>query len=618
MALPPQFLDELRARTPLPAVIGRRVRLARSGRQWKGCCPFHGEKTPSFYVYDDHYHCFGCGAHGDAIGFVMQSQGAGFMEAVEQLAAEAGLEVPKPSPEAADAERRRHALTSVLDAANTAYQRRLHLPEGRAALDYLRGRGLTDETIRHFGLGWSGEGRGALVAELKREGIEQDLLLEAGLLRGGEDGGRVGELFFNRVIFPIRDRRGRVISFGGRTMGDGQPKYLNGPETVLFSKRRNLYALDLARGARGAAVVVVEGYMDVIALHQAGFTGAVAPLGTALTEEQLEELWRLTPAPVLCFDGDAAGARAAARSADLALPLLAPDRTLRIAALPEGEDPDTLVRRQGNAGFQAVLDAARPLADALYDLLREAGGEKTPEQRAAFRTRLEAAARRIPDRALSDEYRATLLDRFRAGRPGQWRPGQQRTGQYRPGQQLPGQQFPAQQRPGATRTAPRLVPNADRTVAERMRVLTAILLRHPNLLHDVEHAYAALSLLPPLDRLRHGLLDWAHMADVLDSEALMSHLRLSGMAAEAEQALAAVPVPLPVCASPEVMPAEAEAGWWHIFGFLNVDRLRQEVELARAECSRDLNQQTERRLVAMAEALRKVLSGEPDGIDLAA
>jgi DNA primase len=617
MALPPQFLDELRARTPLPAVIGRRVRLARSGRQWKGCCPFHGEKTPSFYVYDDHYHCFGCGAHGDAIGFVMQSQGAAFMEAVEQLASEAGLEIPKPSPEAAEAERKRHDLTSVLDAANTAYQRRLHLPEGRAALDYLRRRGLTDETIRHFGLGWSGEGRGGLITELKRDGIEQDLLLEAGLLRGGEDGGRIGELFFNRVTFPIRDRRGRMISFGGRTVGDGQPKYLNGPETALFSKRRNLYALDLARAARGATVLVVEGYMDVIALHQAGFTGAVAPLGTALTEEQLEELWRLTPAPVLCFDGDAAGARAAARSADLALPLLAPDRTLRIAALPEGEDPDTLVRRQGNAAFQGVLDAARPLADALYDLLREAGGERTPEQRAAFRARLETAARRIPDRALADEYRATLLDRFRAGRAGQWRPGPQRTGQLRPGQLRHGQSQLT-----ASRTGPRPVPNADRTGAERMRVLTAILLRHPNLLRDVEHAYAALTLLPPLDRLREALLTWAHdvvhVADVLDSEALMSHLTISGMAAETEQALAAVPVPLPFCASPAVMPAEAEAGWWHIFGFLNVDRLREEVELARAECSRDLNQQTERRLVAMAEALRKVLSGEPDGIDLAA
>ncbi|MEJ0019437.1 MAG: DNA primase [Acetobacteraceae bacterium] len=427
MALPAGFLDELRVRTPLAAVIGRRVRLARSGRQWKGCCPFHGEKTPSFYVYEDgHYHCFGCGAHGDAIGFVMQSEGAGFMEAVERLAAEAGLDVPKPSPEVAEAERRRLDLAAVLEAAQESHHRRLFLPEGRHALDYLRGRGLTEQTIRRFGLGWSGEGRGALAADLARAGVMPEQLVDCGLMRRDEETGRTFDLFFNRVMFPIRDRRGRVISFGGRIMGDGQPKYVNGPETALFSKRRTLYALDLAREAvrGGASLVVVEGYMDVIALAQAGIGGAVAPLGTALTEEQLEELWRLAPAPVLCFDGDAAGSRAAARAAELVLPMLAPDRTLRLARLPAGEDPDTLVRRRGADGMRGVLAAAVPLADALYDLLREAGGDATPEQRAAFLGRLDQAAGRIPDKALADEYREVLRGRFYAarrqnrGRPG--------------------------------------------------------------------------------------------------------------------------------------------------------------------------------------------------------
>jgi DNA primase len=339
----------------------------------------------------------------------------------------------------------------------------------------------------------------------------------------------------------------------------------------------------------GATLVVVEGYMDVIALHQAGFGAAVAPLGTALTEEQLEELWRLSPAPVLCFDGDAAGARAAARSADLALPLLAPDRSLRIATLPTGEDPDTLVRRQGQAAFQAVLDTARPLAEALYDLLQEAGGARTPEQRAAFRTRLETAAKQISDRALAAEYRSALLDRFFAKRTGS-------------------RQAPAR------RTMARPVPSADRVVYERMRVLTATLLRHPRLLHDVEHAYAALALPPALDRLRHALIDWAHAADPLDSAALMSHLEASGMASEVGQALAAVPVPLPSCAGPDVMPAEAEAGWWHIFGFLNVARLRQEVVEAEADFARDMTPETQNRLRARKEALLRVESGEPDEI----
>ena len=495
MALPASFLDELRTRTPLAAVVGRRVRLARSGRQWKGCCPFHGEKTPSFYVYEDgHYHCFGCGAHGDAIGFVMQSEGAGFMEAVERLAAEAGLEVPKPTREAAEAEQKRQHLGSVLDMAQASYARRLFLPEGRPALSYLLGRGLSEPTIRRFGLGWSGEGRGALAGELVRDGITADQLHEAGLLRRDDETGRSFDLFFNRVMFPIRDRRGRIISFGGRILGDGQPKYVNGPETALFAKRRTLYALDLAREAvrGGAPLVVVEGYMDVIALAQAGIGGAVAPLGTALTEEQLDELWRLAPAPILCFDGDAAGARAAARAAELALPMLAPERTLQLATLPAGEDPDTLVRRRGAAGMRAVVDAARPLAVALFDLMREAGGEASPEQRAAFRARLEAAAKRIPDRALAGEYRRVLLDRFYAARPGLGR------------------------RPPSRGLVLRVAPVAGAVAAERARILTAILLRHPNLLHDVEHAYAALDLPPPLNRLREALCRWVDMADVLD------------------------------------------------------------------------------------------------------
>ncbi|HET9020004.1 MAG TPA: DNA primase, partial [Acetobacteraceae bacterium] len=384
MALPAGFLDELRARTPIASVIGRRVKLARSGRQWKGCCPFHGEKTPSFYVYDDHYHCFGCGAHGDAVSFVMQAQGASFVEAVEQLATEAGLEVPKPTPDAAEAERRRLDLYAVLDAAAAFFQRRLFLPEGARALSYLRDRGLTDETIRRAGLGWSGEGRGALAAELARQEVPPALLVEAGLMTEPAADRPSREMFFNRVMFPIRDRRGRAISFGGRILGDGQPKYLNGPETRVFAKRRTLYGLDAARQAArgGAAVIAVEGYMDVLALQQAGFGAAVAPLGTALTEDQLAELWQLSPMPVLCFDGDAAGARAAARAAELALPLLASDRSLRLAALPGGEDPDTLVRRGGAPAFQTVLDAARPLAEALYDLLRAGVGAETPEQRA--------------------------------------------------------------------------------------------------------------------------------------------------------------------------------------------------------------------------------------------
>ncbi len=589
MALPPAFLDELRARTPIAALVGRRVKLSRSGRNWKGCCPFHGEKTPSFYVYEDAYHCFGCGAHGDAVGFVMQTQGATFPDAVAQLAAEAGLEVPQPTPRAAEAERRRLDLAAVLDAAQRSFARRLHSPEGAAGLAYLRGRGLSDATIARFGLGWSGDGRGSLQRELREQGIEPAQLLEAGLLRDGEGGLR--ELFFNRVTFPIRDRRGRAISFGGRALGDAKPKYLNGPETPLFHKRRTLFALDLARDGvrRGSPAVVVEGYMDVIALHQAGFEGAVAPLGTALTDEQLEELWRLSPAPVLCFDGDAAGGRAAARAAEAALPLLTPDRTIALATLPSGEDPDSLVRAKGPAAMRAVLDAARPLDAALYALLAE-GAAATPDGRALLRRRLEEAAARIPDRALSREYKDALLTRFFAAR-------RERTGKP------------------ATAPVQRTRPSADFARHERARILTAILLRHPPLLHDVEDAFARIDLLPPFARLREAMHRFAEGAETLDSPTLLSHLEASGLAAEVAEALANFPNRLPDCTRYDAMPAEAEAHWWHIHGLFSQGHLSEEAQAAGRDLAagRSVDQ---RRVVALKRAGLALLGADPaDGPD---
>ncbi len=524
----------------------------------KGCCPFHGEKTPSFYVYEDGYHCFGCGAHGDAISFVMQTAGASFMEAVQSLAGEAGLELPKASPTAEAAERQRLDLHGVLDAAQRHYASALASPAGAAALAYLYQRGLTDETIGRFGLGWAGEGRGALAAALAPGGITQPQLLEAGLLRADENGAIRGELFFNRVMFPIRDRAGRMISFGGRIMGQGQPKYVNGPETPLFSKRRTLYGLNLAREAsrHGQIVVAVEGYMDVIALHQAGFTAAVAPLGTALTAEQLEELWRLSPAPVLCFDGDAAGARAAARAAQTALPLLAPDRTILLATLPSGEDPDTLVRRRGQAAFAAVLDAARPLNEALFDLLRSAAPDTTPEQRSAFRARLEAAAAAIKDRSLAGEYRRALLDRFfaatRRGAP-----------------------KPAGLRP------PRPTLQADAADTIRAFKLTAILLHHPALARDLEEAYASLPLPSELQPLREAMLGYFardfNDSHTLDSAGLVNHLRSLGLSMDLARALDETPS----CGRPDAQPAEAEAGWWHFYGLMHRDGLHDAVEAAR-------------------------------------
>ncbi|WP_158745444.1 DNA primase [Acidisphaera sp. L21] len=584
MALPPAFLDELRARTPMAALVGRKVKLARSGKSWKGCCPFHGEKSPSFYVYDDGYHCFGCGAHGDAIGFVMNTEGAGFIEAVERLAGEAGLDVPKPSPAAAEAERARLDLTGVLDLVAAAYTRRLHEPQGREALAYLRGRGLTDETIHRFGLGWSGDGRGSLTAELAHQDIPPACMAEAGLLQSRDDGTN-RELFYNRVMFPIRDRRGRTISMGGRALGDAKPKYINGPETAVYSKSRNLYALDLAReGARKSehGVIVAEGYMDVIALHQAGFGGAVAPLGTALTAAQLEELWRLSDAPTLCFDGDAAGARAAARAAEVALPLIAPDRTLCLVTLPDGEDPDTLVRRGGPAAFTAVLATKRPLAQALFEILREGFAADTPENRSALRARLDAAAARIGDKGLASEYRSALRDRF-----------------FESTRRRPGMR--AGSKPAAPPPA-RVAPGEDQAIAERHRAMLAILINHPGLIGDVAEALSGLPLLPEYNGVRDALIRYYESEAALDFDGLMNHLALSGHAAQAHRVLATRPMPLPACAGPTAMPAEAEAGWWHFFGLLNRSRLEEEVAAAAAAFQRSPSPAAQTRLVALCAA----------------
>jgi DNA primase len=607
MALPTSFTDELRARTPISAVIGRRVRLARSGKQWKGCCPFHGEKSASFYVYDDHYHCFGCGAHGDAITFVMQSQALGFMDAVGLLAAEAGLEVPRASPEAAEAERRRLNVIEVLQAAQLHYRRRMSLPEGCAARDYLVGRGLTEETIERFGLGWAGE-RGGLTAEMARQDISAVQLEEAGLLRRDDETPRLFELFSNRVMFPIRDRRGRIISFGGRTLGSGQPKYVNGPETAVFSKRRTLYGLDLARSAarNGGPLLVVEGYMDVIAAAQAGFAGAVAPLGTALTTEQMEELWRVSPSPVLCFDGDGAGLRAATRAMDLALPMLTPERSLKFATLPNGEDPDSLLRKGGAALFQGVLDAAQSPSDALYGMVSAASGEATPEQRAGLRSKLIEAADRIADKSLAGEYRRVLLNRFYGSR--QTRP--------RASDRVPRSRSGAWSPLGAPSRFVRVKTDHISTAREWSRILTAILLRHPFLLHEVHNAYATLMLNGALSRVRDILLRWAETAETLDFAGLTDHLTKSGYNSEIEQVLAVGAMPLPECAATTAMPADAEAGWWHFFGFLNVEHLREEVALAKMDADRNLTADTQRRLSALRQALIRVESGEPDCVEL--
>ena len=523
MAFPPGFLDELRSRVSLADLVGRRVRLVRKGRELGGLCPFHNEKTPSFYVVEDKgfFHCFGCGAHGDAIGFVMRADNLDFIEAVERLAAEAGLQVPQQTPQERERATRQKTLIEALAAAAAFYEAQLWAPGGGRARDYLARRGLDDETIGRFRLGWAPDDRQALRRALGRD-YPEALLHEAGLLRIPDDGAIPYDYFRGRVMFPIGDRAGRTIAFGARTLGDDQPKYLNSPDTPVFEKGRVLYAWAQARAnltrAADASAIVVEGYMDVIALHRAGFGTAVAPLGTALTETQLAELWRLSPEPILCFDGDAAGQRAALRALDRALPLLQPGRSLRFAALPAGEDPDSLVRTGGASAFAAALAAARPLSEMLWQAEFLARPIDTPERRADLERRLMAHVGVIADRAVQGEYRRFLRDRlFQLGRPAK-RPGgrtMRRTGGS----------------PGAA-LLPEAPPPLPGSPGRRNRQLfLAILARHPSLIEEWLEEIAAIEVPEPeLDSLRRAILEIAHSNPGVDAEQLRQHLALCGHA----------------------------------------------------------------------------------------
>ena len=415
MALPPEFLDEIRAALPISQIVARHVRLKKLRQDHVGLCPFHQEKTPSFTVSDQKgfFHCFGCGAHGDVIGFTMKIERLPFPEAVERLAAVAGLRMPESSPEARERERRRACLLEVLEAACSHYEKCLASPEGRRAKSYLRERGVDDATIARFRLGFAPR-NGTLRSALTSETMPETSLEEAGLLRRSQEGG-VYEFFRDRVMFPITDRRDRVVAFGARILGDGQPKYLNSPQTPVFDKGRMLYGLAQAQAAarETGRLVVTEGYMDVIALSRAGFGDAVAPLGTALSEVQIETLWKICPEPVLCFDGDDAGRRAAARSADIGLPLLRPGCSLRFVTLPAGEDPDSVIRSGGARAFESLLGQAEPLDAVIWAMETDGQDLGTPERLARLEENLENRARRIEDRKVHHQYLALFRRKLR-------------------------------------------------------------------------------------------------------------------------------------------------------------------------------------------------------------
>ena len=545
------FLDEIRDRVPISSLIGQRVTWDRRktntsrGDYW-ACCPFHGENTPSFHCEDrkGRYHCFGCGVSGDHFRFLTELDGLAFPEAVERVAEMAGVPMPARDPDAERREKERATLTDVMEMATTFFQEKLHAADGAKARAYLRERGLTSVTQQTFRLGYAPDSRNALKAFLAGKGATKEQIEACGLVVHGPDIPVSYDRFRDRIMFPIEDSRGRVIAFGGRALSADVPaKYLNSNDTELFHKGNVLYNFARARKgqARAGTVIAVEGYMDVIALAQAGVENAVAPLGTALTENQLALLWRMTGEPVLCFDGDQAGLRAAWRAADLALPMIEAGKTLRFALLPEGQDPDDLVKAGGAEAFRAVLEDAKPLAELLW--LRETAGGvfDTPERRAELERRLRELAGRIRDDSVRRHYQQDMRERAQAffgrsgGQGGRFGDRERNGRGGRPGQ--------AAGRFAVTESLARsnMVRSGGGTLPLRETAMLVAMINHPMLLD--EHFDAFEHMDPPhpeLKRLHGALLDAIAHGVAHERGALVAAIVNAGLDPAWERAVALV------------------------------------------------------------------------------
>ncbi|MDB0014135.1 DNA primase [Alphaproteobacteria bacterium] len=502
MAVPPEFIEDLRQRVPLSDVVGRRVKLIRKGRRHSGLCPFHAEKTPSFSVVDDDgfYHCFGCGVHGDAISFLREMDGLEFMEAVERLAEMAGLAVPRTAPQDPAASRQRKAALDILEETTLFFEAALRRDDGRDATRYLKQRGLDSAIVKTFRIGYSP--RMGLRAALKDKGFSDEDMLAAGVIRKSDRDGSLYDYFRDRVMFPIENRQGKVIAFGARALGDAQPKYLNSGEGPTFSKKAVLYGWVQAREGlrRNLPLVVAEGYMDVIAIHRSGAAAAVAPLGTALTPEQIALLWKLHDEPVLCFDGDAAGQRAQTRALERILPLLEPGRSARLAVLPEGKDPDDLIAASGPEGFRKVIGTARSLVDRLWEQIQAEFDIRQPEARAQFWQAVRGHVRSIGNNQVRSAYGDEIESRIAAMRN--------------------------QIRGISSMVAPRRASRPQTGLINRHRAVVALLLAHPSL---VSANFEALSMLDSgdqsLESLKKALIDAVIRDPDLDAAAINYHLQ---------------------------------------------------------------------------------------------
>ena len=520
MAVTPGFIDELRSRLSLSDLVGRRVKLVPKGGRLAGLCPFHNEKTPSFYVNDSEgfYHCFGCGANGDMITWLRETDGLEFIEAVRQLSEMAGLPMPADDRTSGEAAQQRKAAVDACEAAAAFYSSSLARPDGAAASRYLASRGLSDQVIRDFRLGYAP--RTGLFSHLQQRELPLDMCRAAGLTAVSDRDGSVYDYFRDRVMFPIEDVRGRVIGFGARALGDAQPKYLNSPESPSFVKKTVLYGFGRARTLvrRGLPLMVVEGYMDVIAVTASGVAGAVAPLGTALAEEQIRLLWKLSDEPVLCFDGDKAGQTAAARAIERVLPLLEPGRSVRLAVLPEGQDPDDILNSGGPEALRRVLSSASGLLDALWAFKSAAYQLDDPRTqagaKAAFWQEMRGLIRSIGHSQTRSAWADDLEFRIAAMRGAARGPA--------PGHQRGGPAQTRYTRSGPLMPAPRR-PKTGRHI--QARALLALIISHPALFADYAEQLAMLDFHDEaLDGLKNTVIDLLLSAPDLDAAALKHHL----------------------------------------------------------------------------------------------
>ncbi|MCF8475377.1 MAG: DNA primase [Emcibacter sp.] len=640
MGFTPDFLDEIRSRLAVSDVIGRRVKLIRKGREHSGLCPFHNEKTPSFTVNDDKafYKCFGCGASGDIFKFVVETEGLNFPEAVERLAGQAGLALPDYTPEDKKRSTLRKSLYDVMEAATKWFEAQLVSQTGLEAMEYLTRRGLSRNTIKKFRLGFSPEGHTSLKEALtSKDGMTEDMLIEAGLLIKLEDEGDGQkpsyDRFRYRLMFPITDRQGRVVAFGGRALNsNAKAKYLNSPETPLFHKGSLLYNLANARKPSfdKGRVIVAEGYMDVIAMAQAGFENAVAPLGTAVTEEQIGELWKLAQEPLMCFDGDKAGALAAHRVAERALPLLKEGYSLRFVHLPTGEDPDSYIRGHGAKAFLDMLEQGQPLMDILWNMKTESVKIDTPEQRAGLELTLSETLLEIRNKNIRGHYDENYQKRL-ASLFGRTYVADHSLVNSVSERQYKKNHFEYSQKPYGKKNNHRRdetylgvkdLKNSDifkgknLGALKRERLLILTVMNHPWLLKEHHEVFATTDFeSAELDKLRNEIIDVSNRESNLERESLYNHLLKIGFGKALEVILKQGDLKAEWFAWPDAARPDVVRGWFHVVNrHRRVSDIQRDIRASEKELAENMTEEVFTRFCALKAELEKA-KGDEASID---